>query len=70
MEEDKGLSWHFVCTPDEIEEEDVIPFEVKGTPYAVYRTKSGYYTTEGNCPHEQARLVKIERGRLYLGLPF
>ena len=108
MGKNRERSWHFVCSPDEIEEEDVIPFEVEGTPYAVYRTKSGYYATEGLCPHEKARLsdglvigeyiecpkhnsrfhipsgkvqripakqdletfpVKIEEGRLYLGLP-
>jgi 3-phenylpropionate/trans-cinnamate dioxygenase ferredoxin subunit len=51
-----SIAWHFVCLPEEIEKEDVMGFELEGNCYAVYRTKSGYYASEGLCPHERSRL--------------
>lgn len=45
-----------VCDMDDIEEEDVMQFDLGGKAYAVYHTPSGYYATEGLCTHEQAAL--------------
>ncbi len=51
------LSWHLVCEADEIDDEDVIPFDHGDWAYAVYRTPSGYYATDGLCTHEVATLA-------------
>jgi len=51
-----GITWHFVCKTDEIEEEDVLRFDLRGKTYAVYHTPSGYYATDGLCTHEGAYL--------------
>lgn len=46
----------FGCAMDDIEEEDVMQFDLGVKAYAVYHTPSGYYATEGLCTHEQAAL--------------
>ena len=52
-----SVTWHLVCDMDELEEEDVMQFDLNGNTYAVYHTPSGYYATEGLCTHEQANLA-------------
>ena len=108
MENTDSIRWHFVCDTEEIEEEDVLRFDLNGNTYAMYHTASGYYATDGLCTHEQACLadglvmgeiiecpkhngrfhipsgkvkripakidlktynVKIDDGKLYIGLP-
>lgn len=52
-----ALDWHAVCEADEIEEEDVVRFDLGERTFAVYRTESGYYATDGYCTHEEAHLA-------------
>jgi 3-phenylpropionate/trans-cinnamate dioxygenase ferredoxin component len=54
---DTPVSWHAVCGVDDIDEEDLIPFEHNGRPYAVYHTPSGFYATDAMCTHENANLT-------------
>ena len=49
-------SWHKVCDDYELYEEDVIRFDHDGRTFAVYRTPSGYYATDGLCTHEEQHL--------------
>ncbi len=53
----KDLTWHEVCDADELDVEDVIGFEAGENKYAVYRTPSGYYATDGKCTHAGALLA-------------
>jgi 3-phenylpropionate/trans-cinnamate dioxygenase ferredoxin subunit len=50
------LNWHAVCGVEDIDEEDLIDFEHNGKPYAVYHTRSGFYSTDAICTHEYANL--------------
>jgi 3-phenylpropionate/trans-cinnamate dioxygenase ferredoxin subunit len=52
-----AVVWVDVCAADAIEEEDVLRFDRDGRTYAVYRTASGVYATDGWCTHEQAHLA-------------
>lgn len=52
-----NATWHFVCDADELDEEDVLGFEHNSSKYAVYRTSSGYYATDGKCTHAGAVLA-------------
>lgn len=54
---DNAVSWHVVCRVEDIDTEDVLPFEHAGKLYAVYHTPSGFYATDGICTHENARLA-------------
>lgn len=49
--------WIAVCDADAIDPEDVIPFDFGGAHYAIYRTPSGYYATDGYCTHAAASLA-------------
>jgi 3-phenylpropionate/trans-cinnamate dioxygenase ferredoxin subunit len=49
--------WIAACATDDIDPEDVIPFNHGGNAYAIYRSPGGaYYATEGHCSHEQTLL--------------
>jgi 3-phenylpropionate/trans-cinnamate dioxygenase ferredoxin component len=49
--------WIAACRTDEIDREDVIPFEHDGRDYALYRSPDDhYYATDGQCTHEQTLL--------------
>ena len=50
---DRALAWIRVCHVNEIDEEDVAPFEHAGKQYAIYHTPSGFYATDGLCTHEE-----------------
>lgn len=46
-------SWVPVCKVNEVEKEDVIPFEYEGVAYAIYRSPDGdFFATGGHCTHE------------------
>jgi 3-phenylpropionate/trans-cinnamate dioxygenase ferredoxin subunit len=49
--------WHLVGPAADIDEEDVIPFDLGGRSFAVYHTASGFYATDGICTHEHAQLA-------------
>jgi 3-phenylpropionate/trans-cinnamate dioxygenase ferredoxin subunit len=49
--------WIAACAADEIDPEDVIPFEHAGQDYALYRSpEDAYYATDGHCTHEKTLL--------------
>lgn len=50
---DRALAWIRVCHVDEIDQEDVAPFEHAGKQYAIYHTPSGFHATDGLCTHEE-----------------
>jgi 3-phenylpropionate/trans-cinnamate dioxygenase ferredoxin component len=53
----EARNWLIVCDADAIEEEDVVRFDHGGATYAVYRTPSGFYASDGLCTHEWAHLA-------------
>ena len=49
--------WIAACEADDIDPEDVIPFEHDGSDYAIYRSPDDvYYATDGHCTHEKTLL--------------
>jgi len=50
-------TWIEVCDADEIDEEDVIPFDHGDRTYAVYNTPKGYFATDGLCTHAEQHLA-------------
>ncbi len=51
-------NWIEACDADDVDEEDVIPVEIDGHQYAVYRSPDDrYYATDGFCTHEQFMLA-------------
>ena len=49
--------WIAACAIDDIDPEDVIPFDHGGNAYAIYRSPDdAYYATDGHCSHEQTLL--------------
>ena len=53
---DTPVTWHAVCGVEDIDEEDLIPYERGGKLYAVYHTPSGFYASDAICTHEEANL--------------
>jgi 3-phenylpropionate/trans-cinnamate dioxygenase ferredoxin subunit len=51
-------TWMAVAVTDDIEEDDVIEVTVDGRPIAVYRTRAGYFASDGICTHEHSRLCE------------
>ena len=50
--------WIKACDTDDIEPEDVMPFDHGGRTYAIYRTAEGeFYATDGHCTHAQVHLA-------------
>ena len=54
---EQNISWIMVCHVNEIDEEDVAPFEHDGKQFAVYHTSTGFYATDGLCTHEDEVLA-------------
>ena len=52
-----GPEWQHVGPADELDEEDVMPFEFNGTEYAVYHTIDGFFASDGMCTHEDEPLA-------------
>ena len=49
--------WIDACAADDIDEEDVIRFDLGGRTFAIYRTDDDrYFASDGFCTHEQAHL--------------
>jgi 3-phenylpropionate/trans-cinnamate dioxygenase ferredoxin component len=49
--------WIAACKTDDIEPEDVIPFQHEGVDYAIYRSPDDdFYATAGHCTHERMLL--------------
>jgi len=52
-------NWIIACGVDDVEREDLIPFEHAGHQYAIYRSgDDSYYATDGLCTHEEAMLCE------------
>ncbi len=50
--------WVDVCSPSEIEEEDLMRFDHGDRTFAVYRSADDeYFCTDGLCTHEQVHLA-------------
>jgi len=50
--------WVRVASTDDLEEDDVIEIVVDNLTLALYRTRDGYFATDGICTHEHARLCE------------
>ncbi len=49
--------WIPVCPVDDVDEEDVVPFEHDGTEYALYRLEGDeFYASQASCTHEEGAL--------------
>ena len=48
--------WIFAISADEVEEEDVMPAEIRGMEIAVYQAKGKFYATHDKCTHGDAFL--------------
>ncbi len=46
-----------VCAADEIDDEDVIRFDLGARTFAVYNTAAGFFATDGFCTHEETHLA-------------
>jgi 3-phenylpropionate/trans-cinnamate dioxygenase ferredoxin component len=50
--------WVEVCAVDDIDEEDVFPFQHDAKKYAIYRSpESDFFATDGLCTHEKVSLA-------------
>lgn len=50
-------NWHLVGPADDIDEEDVMRFDLGDRTFAVYNTEKGFYATDGICTHEDQHLA-------------
>ena len=50
-------NWIAVCAINDVDLEDVIPFEHAGAVYAIYRSPDNlFFATDGHCTHEDSLL--------------
>jgi 3-phenylpropionate/trans-cinnamate dioxygenase ferredoxin component len=50
--------WVEVCAVDDIDEEDVFPFQYDTKKYAIYRSpENNFFATDGLCTHEKVSLA-------------
>ena len=49
----EATEWVIACDVADVEEEDVVRFDRVAATYAVYRTTTVYYATDGYCTHER-----------------
>ena len=52
-----GNDWHEVGPADNIDEEDVMRFDIGDKTFAIYNTEDGYFATDGLCTHEDQHLA-------------
>ena len=50
-------AWHRVCAADEIDDEDVVRFDLGARTFAVYNTPAGFFASDGFCTHEETHLA-------------
>jgi len=51
-------NWIEVCATDDIDEEDVIRFDIDGRTFAIYRSADNdFFATDGLCSHEKVHLA-------------
>ncbi len=52
-------TWVKACAADDIDEEDVIPFQASGKDYAIYRSEDDeFFASAGHCTHERTLLCE------------
>jgi 3-phenylpropionate/trans-cinnamate dioxygenase ferredoxin component len=50
-------TWVKAYVAEDIDEEDIVPFELGGKDYAVYRgDNDDFYASDGHCTHEKTLL--------------
>lgn len=50
--------WIEACAVDDVEPEDVVPFDHAGQTFAIYRSpEDTFHATDGICTHEHAHLA-------------
>jgi 3-phenylpropionate/trans-cinnamate dioxygenase ferredoxin component len=49
-------AWTGVASTTDLEEDDVIEVTVRGKIIAIYRTRLGYFASDGICTHQLSRL--------------
>lgn len=54
---DPGSGWQLVGPVDELDQEDVMPFDHNGREYAIYHTIDGFFASDGMCTHEEEPLA-------------
>ncbi len=54
---DLGENWHKVGPSDDIDEEDVMRFDLDDKTFAIYNTEEGFFATDGICTHEDQHLA-------------
>jgi 3-phenylpropionate/trans-cinnamate dioxygenase ferredoxin subunit len=52
-----GPGWQCVGPAEELDVEDVMPFDFNGREYAIYHTVDGYFASDGMCTHEEEPLA-------------
>ena len=52
-----GPGWQRIGPADELDVEDVMPFNFNGSEYAIYHTVDGYFASDGMCTHEEEPLT-------------
>lgn len=52
-----GPGWQRVGPADELDVEDVMPFDFNGREYAIYHSIDGYFASDGMCTHEEEPLA-------------
>lgn len=52
-----ALGWLAICDSDAIAIGEVKRFDHQGNSYAIYRSATGYYATDGYCTHGQTHLA-------------
>jgi len=52
-----GPGWQRVGATDELDVEEVMPFDFSGREYAIYHTVDGYFASDGMCTHEEEALA-------------
>ena len=48
--------WLDACAIDDIDDEDLITFDLAGNHLAIYNTPKGFFATNGMCTHEDESL--------------
>lgn len=52
-------NWIRACSTEDVEDEDVVPFETSDRQFAIYRSEDGeFYASDGHCTHERTLLCE------------
>ncbi len=52
-----GTDWRRVGPANELDKEDVMPFDFNGREYEIYHSTDGFFASDGMCTHEQEPLA-------------